>query len=202
MMKSPSSSLKEQRSTAGSDLSESRVASPARFCTRSLARSTSVIAATIPTSCSAPSTSFDGSVVEIRPEASLRKARWEKLGWNVPFNGLCVIAGGVPVDQVIHDPALQHTAHEIMKEVVAAGNADLEARGESARIDGDQLCHLYLTLTAGMGAYRPSTVIDYNEHRPLEIEAIFQQPVERATELGVDCPMMSMLASVVGKLSA
>ena len=143
---------------------------------------------------------FDGSVVEIRPEASLLKARWEKLGWNVPFNGLCVIAGGVGTDQVIHDPALHHIAHEIMKEVVAAGNADLAVHGESVRIDGEQLCHLYLMLTAGMGAYRPSTVIDYNEGRPLEIEAIFQQPVDRAGELGVACPMMSMVASLVGKL--
>ena len=143
---------------------------------------------------------FDGSVVEIRPEASLRKARWEKLGWNIPFNGLCVIAGGVGTDQVIHDPALKHIAHEIMKEVVAAGNADLAAHGEDVRIDGDQLCDLYLTLTAGMGAYRPSTVIDFNEGRPLEIEAIFQQPVDRAGELGVACPMMSMVSSLVGKL--
>ena len=143
---------------------------------------------------------FEGSVVEIRPEASLRKARWEKLGWNIPFNGLCVIAGGVGTDQVIHDPALHHIAHEIMKEVVAAGNADLAAHGEDARIDGDQLCQLYLTLTAGMGAYRPSTVVDFNEGRPLEIEAIFQQPVERAGELGVPCPMMSMVSSLVGKL--
>ena len=144
---------------------------------------------------------FEGSVVEIRPEPSLLKARWEKLGWNVPFNGLCVIAGGVATDQVIHDPALKEAAHQIMREVVAAGNADLAAHGESVRIDGDELCHRYLTQTAGMGAYRPSTVIDYNEGRPLEVGAIFQQPVERAGELGVTCPMMSTTASLIGKLS-
>lgn len=143
---------------------------------------------------------FQGSVVEIRPERSLLKARWEKLGWNVPFNGLCVIGGGVATDQVIHDPALHHIAHEIMKEVVSAGNADLAVHRESARIDGDALCHQYLTQTAGMGAYRPSTVIDYVEGRPLEVDAIFRQPVQRAKELGVACPMMSMVASLVGKL--
>ena len=144
---------------------------------------------------------FEGSVVEIRPEPSLLKARWEKLGWNVPFNGLCVIAGGVATDQVIHDSALKEAAHQIMREVVAAGNADLAAHGESALIDADELCHRYLTQTAGMGAYRPSTVIDYNEGRPLEVGAIFQQPVERAMELGVPCPWMSTTASLIGKLS-
>ena len=143
---------------------------------------------------------FDGSKVEIRPEPSLLMARWVKLGWNIPFNGLCVIAGGVGTDQVIHDPALHYIAHEIMREVVAAGNADLAAHGESSRIDSDDLCHRYLTLTAGMGAYKPSTSIDYNEGRPLEVDAIFKQPVERAKELGVACPMMSMVASLVEKL--
>ena len=145
---------------------------------------------------------FQGSVVEIRPEPSLRKARWEKLGWNVPFNGLCVIAGGVATDQVIHDPALREAAHQIMREVVATGNADLAAHGESVRIDGDELCHRYLTQTAGMGAYRPSTTIDYSEGRPLEVDAIFRQPASRAAELGVPTPWMSMLASLAGKLSA
>ena len=145
---------------------------------------------------------FDGSVVEIRPEPSLLKARWEKLGWNIPFNGLCVIAGGVGTDQVIHDPALHEIAHQIMREVVAAGNADLAAHGESVRIDGDALCHRYLTLTAGMGAYKPSTSIDYNEGRPLEVEAIFRQPAQRAKALGVECPKMSMVASLVAVLDA
>ena len=144
---------------------------------------------------------FEGSLVEVRPERSLLKARWEKLGWNVPFNGLCVVAGGVATDQVIHDPALKEAAHQIMREVVAAGNADLAAHGESIRIDGEELCHRYLTQTAGMGAYRPSTVIDYVEGRPLEVDAIFRQPVERAGALGVPTPWMSMLASLVGKLS-
>ncbi len=144
---------------------------------------------------------FDGTVVEIRPEPSLRKARWEKLGWNVPFNGLCLIAGGVGVDQVIHDPALRHIARQIMREVVAAGNADLADRGEAVRIDADQLCQNYLTRTAGMGPYRPSTVVDYLEARPLEIDAIFQQPLDRARELGLACPLMAMLASLTAKLN-
>ena len=143
---------------------------------------------------------FAGSKVEIRPESSLLKARWEKLCWNIPFNGLCVIAGGVAVDQVIEDPPLYDAAHEIIREVVAAGNADLEAHGVAARIDGPRIAHLFLTQTLGMGPYRPSTVIDYNEGRPLELDAIFRQPVRRASELSLPCPMMSMVASLVGKL--
>ena len=143
---------------------------------------------------------FAGSKVEIRPEPSLLQARWEKLCWNIPFNGLCVIAGGVGVDQVIEEPPLYDAAYEIIREIVAIGNADLEAHGETNRIDGPRIANQFLTQTLGMGAYRPSTVIDYNEGRPLELDAIFRQPVQRASELGMPCPMMSMVASLVGML--
>lgn len=140
---------------------------------------------------------FAGGKVEIRAEPCLLKARWEKLCWNIPFNGLCVIAGGVGTDRVIEDPALYDAAHQIIREVAAVGNADLEAHGEAARIDGPGIAHLFLTQTLGMGAYRPSTVIDYTEGRPLELDAIFRQPVRRASDLGLDCPMMAMVASLV-----
>ena len=144
---------------------------------------------------------FDGSKVEIRPEPSLLKARWEKLGWNIPFNGLCVIAGGVAVDEVMRQPALVHTAHQIMQEVAAAGNADLAASGSLSQINTKALCERYLTLTKGMGSYKPSTTIDYQNGRPLETEAIFNVPVARAKQLGLAVPMMEMTASLIELLA-
>lgn len=143
---------------------------------------------------------WDGSKVEIRPEPSLLKARWEKLGWNIPFNGMCVIAGGASTETIMSTPALRDTAHRAMREVVAAGNADLAADGQAARIDGDDLCHRYLTMTAGMGPYRPSTVLDFIEGRAMEVDAMFETPARRASELGVEAPTMAMLASLVRQL--
>ena len=140
---------------------------------------------------------FAGSKVEIRPEPCLLKARWEKLGWNIPFNGLCVVAGGVATDVVIADPAMRATAARTIEEVGAAGNADLEAAGESARIDVAGLRDRYISQTAGMGPYKPSTTIDFIEGRQMEVEAIFEVPARRASELGVPVPTMDLIASVV-----
>ena len=140
---------------------------------------------------------FDGSKVEIRPEPCLLKARWEKLGWNIPFNGLCVVAGGVATDVVIADPAMRATAARTIEEVGTAGNADLEAAGESARIDVAGLRDRYISQTAGMGPYKPSTTIDFIEGRQMEVEAIFEVPARRASELGVPVPTMDLIASVV-----
>ena len=143
---------------------------------------------------------WDGSKVEIRREPSLLKARWEKLGWNIPFNGMCVVAGGASTETIMSTRALRDTAHRAMREVVAAGNADLAAQGQTERIDGDALCERYLTMTAGMGPYRPSTVLDFIDGRAMEVEAMFETPARRASELGVDAPTMSMFAALLREL--
>jgi len=138
----------------------------------------------------------DAKVV-VTTAPSLLRARWEKLCWNIPFNGLCVAAGGITTDRVMADPALRDAARAAMEDVVAAGNADLEAVGAATRIDGPTLIERMLALTETMGTYRPSTMIDFVEGRPMEVDAIFGAPIERAHALGVATPSMSLLGALV-----
>ena len=135
--------------------------------------------------------------VEFSGVESLRRARWEKLCWNIPFNGLCVAAGGVMTDVVVGDPALRAIARATMEEVVAAGNADLEARGEALRLDGPAIVETMFGLTDRMGPYRPSTMIDYVEGRQMEVPAIFGAPLARAQELGVETPHLATLTALL-----
>ncbi len=135
--------------------------------------------------------------VEFSGVESLRRARWEKLCWNIPFNGLCVAAGGVTTDVVVGDAALRAIARATMQEVVAAGNADLEARGEALRLDGPAIVQTMFGFTDRMGPYRPSTMIDYVEGRPMEVPAIFAAPLERARELGVETPHLATLTALL-----
>ena len=135
--------------------------------------------------------------VEFSGVASLRRARWEKLCWNIPFNGLCVAAGGVTTDVVVGDAALRAIARATMEEVVAAGNADLEARGEALRLDAAAIVETMFRFTDRMGPYRPSTMIDYVEGRPMEAPAIFAAPLARARELGVETPHLATLTALL-----
>ena len=135
--------------------------------------------------------------VEFSGVASLRRARWEKLCWNIPFNGLCVAAGGVTTDVVVGDAALRAIARATMEEVVAAGNADLEARGEALRLDAAAIVEMLFRFTDRMGPYRPSTMIDYVEGRPMEVPAIFAAPLARARELGVETPHLATLTALL-----
>ena len=140
---------------------------------------------------------WSGAKVQVLTAASLLAARWDKLCWNVPFNGLTVTCGGVTTDIVMHDADLRAAAEGLMRELVAAGNADLAAHGSATLLDGDQVVASMMARTEAMAAYRPSTMIDFVEGREMEVEAIFEAPRRRAAKLGVPTPL---LATITGQL--
>ena len=141
-----------------------------------------------------------GATVDVSSAPSLLRARWEKLCWNVPFNGLTVAAGGVTTEVVVTDPALREQARALMEEVVAAGNADLAAHDSAERIDGEAVITRMFDLTDVMGPYRPSTLIDFLEGRAIEVDAIFAEPARRARALRVPTPRLDQLAALLATL--
>ena len=140
---------------------------------------------------------FESGHIEVAVAPNLRYARWEKLCWNVPFNGLSVAGGGIGTRTILDSPLLRDTAERAMNDVVRAGNADLESAGSPARLDPAEVIPRMFALTETMGDYRTSMVIDYVMGRPLESEAILGNPVRRATELGVEVPTMATLYALV-----
>jgi 2-dehydropantoate 2-reductase len=135
--------------------------------------------------------------IDVVVAPNLRYARWEKLAWNVPFNGLSVAAGGVGTETILGDPVLRGVAERAMRELIAVGNADLAQRGSDARVDEDALVASLFALTETMGDYRTSMVIDYVLGQPLEVEAILGGPHRRALELGVAAPTIAALYGLV-----
>ena len=142
------------------------------------------------------------SKVQVTASSSLLQARWEKLCWNIPFNGLAVAAGGITTDCIVGNPDLRNVAHTLMEEVIAAGNADLAAHYEPARLDHVAIVDRMLGLTDTMGAYRPSTMIDFVEGRVMEIEAMFGEPLRRAQSLGVATQQLTLLTTLLRTLNA
>jgi 2-dehydropantoate 2-reductase len=127
---------------------------------------------------------------------SLTEARWRKLVWNIPFNGLCT-AHDCTTDVILADPALTTAAAGLMAETVAAANADLAARGDDARIGQDWIDEQFRR-TREMGPYAPSTLLDARAGRPLEIDAMFHEPLRRARAHGVAVPLLEALARRLG----
>jgi len=140
---------------------------------------------------------LESGAIEVTVAPNLRFARWEKLCWNVPFNGLSVAGGGIGTRLIVEDLALRRTAERAMREVVAAGNADLAALGSSARLAADDVVGKMFGQTESMGDYRTSMAIDYVAGRPLEVEAILGEPSRRAAALGVPMPTVDALYALV-----
>src|SRR5690348_16297409 len=115
----------------------------------------------------------------------LARAHWEKLTWNVPFNGLGVASaagwdavqnGQVSVrssrqpclttDQLLNDARWFQLVKELMFEVVTA------ARGLGFEL-ATELPDKQVERTRTMGAYRASTLIDFERGLPLELQSLF-----------------------------
>ncbi|MBD1400302.1 putative 2-dehydropantoate 2-reductase [Pelovirga terrestris] len=131
---------------------------------------------------------FRDAGVPCEAVADLRRARWEKLVWNIPFNGLSALLGQ-DVTELLTGGHTRELVRELMLEVIAGANA----QGLSNEIDGPIFSKQMITLTDQMDHYRPSMQIDREEGRPLELDAIFAIPLQRAVAAGVTMPRVDML---------
>ncbi len=118
---------------------------------------------------------------------NLPAAQWRKLVWNVPFNGLAIAEGGVTTDVLLADPEIEAEIVGLMREVIAA------AKALGYEID-EGVVDFEIGRTRPMGPYRPSSMIDFVDGKPVEYEAIWGEPLRRAKAEGVPVPMMEKLA--------
>lgn len=112
--------------------------------------------------------------------------RWRKLVWNVPFNGLAIAAGGITTDRILADPALESEVRALMHEVI-------DAASRLGHPIPPEFVEAQIEATRPMGAYRPSSLIDYLEGAEVEVEAIWGEPLRRARRVGAAIPHLEAL---------
>jgi 2-dehydropantoate 2-reductase len=140
--------------------------------------------------------------IEVAVAPNLRRARWEKLCWNIPFNGLSAAAGGIGTGEILDHPGLRAMAERAMREVITVANADLASLGHNDLLDAEAVVAAMFGQTETMGDYQTSMTIDYRLGRPLEVDAILGEPWRRAKELGIDVPTISALYALVDAADA
>lgn len=143
---------------------------------------------------------------------NLARTHWEKLIWNIPFNGLGVagVAGYEAVasdhaprtthhaavlttDKLLGDPRWERLVRELMAEVIATANA--LGLGVSPALAEKQI-----ERTRTMGAYKASTLIDFERRQPLELESMFLEPLRQARAAGVSTPRLAALCRALTAL--
>jgi len=125
-----------------------------------------------------------GVPAELAPDLAF--ARWRKLVWNVPFNGLTVVMD-TTTDRLVRHGAMCELAREVMLEVVRGANAVGVPLKES-------LARKMIDNTLEMTPYAPSMKLDCDHRRPMEIEYIYERPVAAAARAGFDMSKTAMLA--------
>lgn len=128
---------------------------------------------------------FNQAGVESHFSSDLALARWKKLVWNVPYNGLCVVLNS-STDQLMNQPHSLAILKELMLEVIAG------ARACGHAID-DSFAQAMLDSTRTMTPYAPSMKLDFDFKRPLEIEAIYSNPLQAAAAAGQPLPRVQQL---------
>lgn len=135
---------------------------------------------------------FSGAKFPCEAVDSLEKALWMKLVWNIPFNGLAIAEGGVDTSVLLGELKLELKVRAIMAEVIAVAAALGHAIPQS-------FVDQQVGITLPMGAYRPSSMIDFVEGRPVEVEAIWLNPLKVAKRVGVEVPEIEELAARIIK---
>ena len=107
-------------------------------------------------------------------------ARWKKLVWNIPFNGMSVVRDAL-TDHLIRDPDARALCITLMHEVAAAAAA-------CARPIDEAFIGKMITDTEKMKPYAPSMKLDFDRGNPMEIESIYGNPLRAAKACGVAMP--------------
>lgn len=128
---------------------------------------------------------FKRAHIPIKMSEDLLLSRWKKLVWNIPYNALSVILNA-RTDELMANPDTLILVEQIMTEVVAGAKS-------CDRIIPDDFIQHMLDYTHKMKPYRTSMKIDYDESRPLEIEAILGNPIRVAEKAGIKLPQIGVL---------
>ena len=128
---------------------------------------------------------FTKAGISVHTAPDLATARWKKLVWNVPYSGLSVVLSAT-TDTLNKNPHSRGLVESIMREVCAAA----AACGHPIEED---FIRKMLESTDVMTPYRTSMKIDFDEKRPMEVEAIFGNPLRAAIKAGANAPRMEML---------
>jgi 2-dehydropantoate 2-reductase len=155
---------------------------------------------------------FSAAGIPCKITENLAQAHWEKLVWNIPFNGLgvagiagfdAVMAGQLDQEglrpgclttaDLLADPRWEGLVRELMAEVISG------ARALGFPVS-PSLADKQIERTRTMGPYKASTLVDFERGLPLELESLFMEPLRQARGAGASVPRLDALYRILAAL--
>ena len=114
------------------------------------------------------------------------EARWKKAVWNMPFNGMTV-ALNTTTNRLLSCESTHRLIYDQMLEVIGAAQA-LGVKNLDSRFADKMIAN-----TIKMPPYSPSMKLDFDFHRPMEINYLYTRPIAEARAAGFAMPKLEML---------
>lgn len=132
---------------------------------------------------------FREAGLKAREQGNLEGARWQKLVWNAPFNGVSVMLNAGTETLLAH-PASRQLIRDLMQEVVDAAEACGHKMPES-------LADKLLVGTQRMPDYLPSMYHDWLHKRPMELDNLYGEALQLAAAAGCSMPRTEALLNML-----
>ena len=116
--------------------------------------------------------------------------RWKKLLWNVPYNAMSVLGGGLLTNEMTDSGEVEALSSELMQEVIATG------RSCGVNLP-DSMVQENIEYTRNFPPYKTSMLVDCENLRPLEVEAIVGNVVKLARKNNIPVPHLTTLYALL-----
>jgi 2-dehydropantoate 2-reductase len=128
---------------------------------------------------------FTAAGVPVELYADLLLARWKKLLWNVPFDGLSVVLRA-SLDEIVADPSMRRLVQELMEEVVGGA-------ASCGRVVPRSYAQELIEKAATCRSQPSRMSLDFAARRPLELDAIYRRPLALMARRGVSAQHLETL---------
>lgn len=129
---------------------------------------------------------FEASKVPCRLTGDVVTARWQKAVWNAAFNPISILGGVLDTAMMLKTADDRACVRRAMQEICAVALA-------SGHPQSPGLIDQMIAGTHAMPAYKTSMALDYENGRPMEIEAILGNVVRAARKTGTATPVLDTL---------
>ena len=135
---------------------------------------------------------FNDASIPCGTSDNIRKALWEKLMWNVGFNGLSALTGRSAQQILAHKPT-EKIVRSLMEELVAA------AAGTEIEVD-PQMVDKHIDFTKKSKVIIPSMLQDVRNGRKTEIDIINGKIADKGKRVGISTPYNDAIWAAVSLL--
>ncbi len=129
---------------------------------------------------------WQNSGIECKISNNINQEIWKKLVWNAPFNPISVLSCGATTKELLNNRYSRQLIVNVMQDVIKLANSD------GCNLD-QNLIKQMISYTESMTPYKTSMLLDFENNRSLEIEAILGNAVRFAQNKQINTPFLNAI---------